>query len=42
MLAVNRKNKNVYQEIIEKRIPDCDKESQKKRLNKALKKIRSL
>ena len=37
LISINSKNKEAYQNIIEKRIPECEKDSQKKRLEKSLK-----
>jgi hypothetical protein len=39
MISINKKNKEGYQNIIEKRKEECERDSQTKRLNKALKLI---
>jgi len=39
LISINTKNNEIYLNIIEKRKPECDKDSQIKRLNKVLKKI---
>jgi len=36
MISINHKNKEIYKNIIEKRKPECNKESQVRRLNKVL------
>lgn len=41
LVSINRKNKEIYQNIIDKRKTECEKESQVKRLNKVLNKINS-
>ena len=41
-VSVNRKNKEAYRNIIEKRIAECDKSSQIKRIEKVLKKIKQV
>ena len=42
VVSIKEKNKEIYQNIIEQRISECDKESQIKRLNKILKQIEKL
>jgi len=39
LVSINKKNKEIYQTIIEKRKAECDKESQIKRLEKSAKQI---
>lgn len=39
LISITDKNKEIYHSIIDNRINECDKESQKKRLEKILKKI---
>lgn len=39
LISINEKNKEAYQNIILKRKPECEKDSQVKRLDKVLKKI---
>ncbi|MBI9069048.1 MAG: hypothetical protein JEZ09_17255 [Salinivirgaceae bacterium] len=39
LVSITVKNKEIYQAILNKRLPECEKESQAKRLEKALKKI---
>lgn len=39
VISINRKNKEAYQNIIEKRIEECERDSQTKRLNKLQKQI---
>ncbi|HAQ37695.1 MAG TPA: hypothetical protein DCX89_02125 [Saprospirales bacterium] len=42
VISITSQNKAIYQSIIEKRKPECDKNSQIKRLDKVLKKIDDL
>ena len=42
MISINSKNKKAYQGLIEKRREECEKDSQIKRLDKALRKMASL
>ena len=39
LISITNRNKEIYKSIIEKRIVECDKDSQTKRLEKVLKKI---
>ncbi|MBN1927270.1 MAG: hypothetical protein JW798_15660 [Prolixibacteraceae bacterium] len=39
MICINKKNKEIFQNIIEKRKPECTAESQTERLDKALKQL---
>jgi len=41
-ICVNKKNKEIYLSIIEKRLPECERDSQKKRLEKVEKQIKNL
>ena len=41
LVSINRQNKEIYQDIINKRIIECERDAQSKRLNKALKLIDS-
>ena len=42
LISIAKQNKEIYQNIIEKRKPECDKDSQIKRLEKVLKQINKL
>ena len=42
IICINYKNKEIYLSIIEKRIPECERDSQKKRLEKVKKQINNL
>ena len=42
LISINRKNKEAYKSIIEKRKIECDKDTQVKRLEKILKKIKKI
>jgi hypothetical protein len=42
LISITKQNKEIYQNIIEKRKHECDKDSQKKRLEKVLKQINKL
>jgi len=42
LISISQADKEIYQSIIEKRKPECNKESQLKRLNRVLKKIASI
>ncbi|MBT3210368.1 MAG: hypothetical protein HN704_15910 [Bacteroidetes bacterium] len=42
LVSITKNNKEIYLNIIEKRKPECDKESQVKRLEKALKQLENL
>ncbi len=39
LVCIREENKSIYADIISKRLPECERESQAKRLNKLLKKI---
>lgn len=39
LVSINTENKDIYLDIINKRLPECDKDSQKKRLEKSFKQI---
>ncbi len=39
LICINDKNHSVFSDIISNRLPECERESQNKRLNKVLKKI---
>ncbi len=41
LICINKKNKEIYKTIIEKRKTECDKDSQIKRLEKSLKQIKN-
>jgi hypothetical protein len=40
-ISINKENKEIYKTIIEKRITECDKDSQIKRLERSLKQIKN-
>ncbi len=42
LISINDKNKEIYQNIVENRKPECEKESQVKRLNRALRQIETI
>ncbi len=42
LICIRKENKSIYSEIIEKRLQECERESQAKRLNKVLKKMEKL
>lgn len=42
LISISQKNMEIYQSIIEKRKPECDKESQSIRLERILKKIKNI
>ncbi len=42
IISITKQNKEIYQTIIEQRKPECDKNSQVKRLDKILKTIRNI
>ncbi len=42
LISINKKNKEIYQSIVEKRIDECEKDSQIKRLEKVLKRIKTI
>lgn len=42
VISITEENKEIYQSIIEKRIVECEKDSQKKRLEKVLKRINNI
>lgn len=42
LICINNKNKEIYQSIVEKRILECEKDSQTKRLQKVLKRISNI
>jgi hypothetical protein len=42
LICIRKKNKEIYQNIIEKRLHECDKSSQEKRLIKVLNKIKRI
>jgi hypothetical protein len=41
LVSINKVNNEIYQTIINKRLPECDKDSQTKRLEKLLKQIKN-